>query len=190
MDFNSFFKSQPIIPSVSDSKDIPLAVKGNTCALLITHGSLFTLRDIVKEINEKHNKMVFVHIDLLEGFGKDRTTIEYLKKVIKVDGVVTTNPVLIQYAKSEGLVTMLRIFAHDSPALHRGIGIIHKTKPDMACIMPGTLCSEIYEDIAKLVKQPLIAAGLIKSNKQVRDILNSGVIAVNTSEKKLWGRSF
>ena len=190
MDFYSFFQSRPIIPSVSDSRDIYTAAKGHTGAVLITHGSIFNLREIVREISEKQNKMVLVHLDLLEGFGKDRTTIEYLKKVIHVDGIVTTNAVLIQYAKAEGLITMLRFFAHDSTALHRGIGIIHKTKPDMVCVMPGTLCSEVYAEITKLVKHPLVAAGLVKSNKQVRDILQCGVMAVNTSEKKLWGRSF
>lgn len=190
MDFYSFFKSRPIIPSVSDTRDISTAVKGHTGAVLITHGSIFNLREVVREIGENQHKMVLVHVDLLEGFGKDWTTIEYLKKVVQIDGIVTTNPILIKYAKSEGLNTMLRVFAHDSTALHRGVGIIHKSKPDMVCIMPGALCPDIFTNICKLVRQPLVAAGLIKTNKQVRDILQNGVMAVNTSEKRLWGRSF
>ena len=60
-----------------------------------------------------NNKIIFIHIDLSEGIGKDRSGIEYLSRS-GADGIISTRANLIRIAKEFGLLTVQRFFAYDS----------------------------------------------------------------------------
>lgn len=185
MNWYAFFENRPLIPSVVTCEVLPAATGNNVGAVLITKGTIFNIADMVREI-KKRGKLVFVHIDLVDGIGKDRVAIEFLHRELDVDGIATPNSTLIQFAKKEGLYTIQRVFAHDSPALEKGIEIARTTKPDLVSVLPGLILPYISKKLLSEIKQPIVAAGLIKTREQVEKILASGALAINTSEQTLW----
>ena len=74
----------------------------------IIFGLKVSLLDIEETIKKVHSvgKKIFIHIDLADGIGKDKTGVEYLAK-LGVDGIISTRAQLIRFANEVGLVTVL-----------------------------------------------------------------------------------
>ena len=143
------------------------------------------LSTIKTEVEKAHTcqKLVFVHIDLAEGIGKDREGLEFLKQ-IGVDGIISTKNQLIRFAKELSLFTVQRFFALDSTGLDSVNEMLHSVSPDMIEIMPGVL--------GKVIKRfangslPVIAGGLIETKTEVTEALSNGAAAVSTGKRELW----
>ena len=96
--------------------------------------------DIEEKIKVTHNmcKKLFIHIDLAEGIGKDRSGIEFVKR-LGVDGIISTRVNIIKLARESGLMTVQRFFIVDSRSVETTVEGIKASKPDMIEIMPGTV---------------------------------------------------
>lgn len=143
------------------------------------------LSTVAEKVSAAHNenKLVFIHIDLAEGIGKDREGIEFLK-TIGADGIISTKSQLVRIAKEMGLFTVQRFFALDSKGLD-GVGeMILGTSPDMIEIMPGVL-GKVIKRFSK-GSSPVIAGGLIETKAEVTEALSFGAIAVSTGKRELW----
>jgi glycerol uptake operon antiterminator len=81
------------------------------------------LKDTIDDIKQ-HNKTVFIHFDLVEGLGKDYKAVEYLKEVVKPDGIISTRNNILTYAKDLGMPCIERIFLLDTQALKTGLNSI------------------------------------------------------------------
>ncbi|MCJ7657353.1 MAG: glycerol-3-phosphate responsive antiterminator, partial [Candidatus Atribacteria bacterium] len=68
-DLREYFRVHPVIASIRNDSDFKYALKSKVTALFILHGDIFNLPQIMKEC-EKHNKLVFLHIDLIKGIGR------------------------------------------------------------------------------------------------------------------------
>ena len=97
--------------------------------------SLTEIKDVVNKVHSA-DKKIFVHIDLADGIGKDKTGIEYLAS-LGVDGIISTRSQLIKYANEAGLVTVQRFFALDSKGVESIGDMLETAKPDLIEIMPG-----------------------------------------------------
>ncbi len=114
-----YLKENPIIASIRNDSDFKYALNSKVTALFILHGDIFNLPRIMKECKE-HNKLVFLHMDLIKGIGRDKEGIIYLAKKELCNGIVTTKSNLINVAKKEGLIAVQRLFLLDSAALKTG----------------------------------------------------------------------
>jgi glycerol uptake operon antiterminator len=52
-------------------------------------------------------------------------------------------------------------------------------------IMPGVV-PKVITRISAQTKRPVIAGGLIETEEEVKEILNSGAAAISTGKKALW----
>jgi len=93
--------------------------------------------------------MVFLHMDLIKGIGRDKEGIIYLAKKKLCNGIVTTKSNLINIAKKEGLVAIQRLFLLDSAALKTGEQILKHNQPDAVEILPGIAAPYFIEHIYK-----------------------------------------
>lgn len=132
----------------------------------------------------KHNKTLFIHIDLAEGIGKDKAGLAYIRDC-GVDGIISTRAALIKYANEVGLKTVQRTFILDSQSIETAISML-KTKPDMAEIMPGIIAERVIKKLCSEMNIPVIAGGLIATIDEVNAAINAGAAAVSTGEKALW----
>lgn len=143
---------------------------------------LMSIPRIVAAVHEA-GKYIFIHMDLVEGLGRDRTAVKYIAQC-GADGIISTKAQLIRYAKECGLVTVQRFFALDSKGLESIDEVLRSSNPHLMEIMPGVIGKAIRRYSKTHV--PVIAGGLIQSKAEVTDALNCGAIAVSTGQAQLW----
>ncbi len=61
---------------------------------------------------KRKEKKAFIHMDFIEGLGKDQKAIDYINEVIGPDGIISTRSNHIKYARDIGLFTIQRFFSH------------------------------------------------------------------------------
>ncbi len=177
-------RKNPIIPAVRREQDIQEALLSEAVTIFILNGDIFNIKKMVDTIRES-GKNVFIHIDFLEGLGRDDRAIDYIAKVVKPTGIISTKSNSIKYAKKIGMFTIQRFFLIDSLSYETAIKTIHAISPDIVEIMPAvmpTVISRICRDIST----PVIAGGMIQTKEEIIEILKFGSIAASTGKKSLW----
>ncbi len=169
----------PVIAAVRDD-GFSDAISSSAEVIFYLKASLITVKERIDEAL-KRGKMIFVHIDLAEGIGKDRAGVSFLASC-GVTGIISTRSQLINYAKEEGLLTVQRFFALDS----QGVSNIRdiSESADIIEIMPGVI-KKVLERFAHSGAD-VIAGGLIETKDEVMMALKSGTVAVSTGRKELW----
>jgi glycerol uptake operon antiterminator len=179
-----YLESNPIIAAIRNESDIKAVIGSKVVVVFILSGNLLNIKNMTERIKSA-NKAVCIHIDLIEGLGKDHAAIDFLKEYVKPDGIITTRANLAKYAKHAGLFTIQRLFIIDSHSLMTGIKNVRETGCDAVEVMPG-IASKLIQRIKNNIDVPVIAGGLITTKEDVIDSLSAGVLAVSTSSKELW----
>lgn len=174
----------PIIAAIRNEKDLPEVAMSSSQLVFILHGSIMNIKPICDSLKAS-GKLVFIHIDMIEGLRNDMAGLEFIKKHADPYGIITTKPTNVKQAKQLGLSTIQRIFIIDSLSLETGIKNIKDVLPDAVEVMPG-IASKIFGVIEKEVPVPIIAGGLINDKKDVFEALGSGAVAISTSKRELW----
>ena len=169
----------PIIAAVRDD-GWEKAIASSAEVIFYLKANLLTVEKRIAEAIEK-GKTVFVHIDLADGIGKDKTGIEFLSKC-GVHGIISTRNQLINIAKDKGLMTVQRFFALDSQGLDSIRDIA--SSADLIEIMPGVVPKIIQR--FSLDGAAVIAGGLIETKDEVMTALTAGATAVSTGKNELW----
>jgi glycerol uptake operon antiterminator len=174
----------PIIAAVRDEADLDSSLEANTSIIFILKADIFNINGMVERIKHR-GKEAFVHLDFLEGLGKDHRAIDYIAEAIRPDGIITTSSSHVKYAKQKGLFTIQRFFMVDSLSFDTTIKTAGSTCPDMIEIMPGVIPG-VIQRLNEVIKIPIIAGGLITSKDDIIQILKAGAIGVSTAKKELW----
>ena len=171
----------PVIAAVRD-KLFDKALESPVDVIFLLGGDISTIAERIKAAKEAE-KFIFIHIDLADGIGKDKSGIRFLAEC-GVDGIISTKSSLIRYAKEMGLVTVQRFFAYDSHGVGSIEDVLNNTRPDIMEIMPGVIGKIIQRFAACNI--PLIAGGLVETRQEVTNALNLGAFAVSTGKEELW----
>ncbi|WP_343216162.1 glycerol-3-phosphate responsive antiterminator [Clostridium mobile] len=174
----------PIVAAVSNVKKLDEAIESPCEIIFLLTGDIFNLEDIIKKVKE-NGKNIYVHIDLVDGFSKNLTTLKYISKKTDADGIITTKSSFIRPAKEMGLFTIQRLFMLDSLSLDSGIESIKVTRPNAVEIMPGIM-PKITEKIYNETSIPIITGGLIMDKDDVIQNLKSGAVGISTTKKEIW----
>lgn len=175
------FERSPVIAAVQNNA-LNKALEAPVEIIFNLKVSLFEIEDSIKKVHSA-NKKIFVHIDLAEGIGKDKTGVEYLAK-LGVDGIISTRGQLIRYANEAGLITVQRFFALDSKGVDSIADMLDSAKPDLIEIMPGIASKVITRFATSGI--PVIAGGLIETKSEVTEALKNGAEAISTGKSELW----
>lgn len=171
----------PIIASFHE-KEFVHVLKSPPEILFDLKASLPTVK---QRIDAAHNagKYIFIHIDLADGIGKDKTAIEYLA-ACGVDGIISTRSQMIKFAKDAGLLTVQRFFALDTQGLDSIYDMLEVSAPDLIEIMPGVIGKVIERFSGGSI--PVIVGGLIETKAEVTEAILHGASAVSTGMPDLW----
>jgi glycerol uptake operon antiterminator len=131
------------------------------------------------------DKSAFIHIDFLEGIGRDAKAIDYIIQVIQPDGIISTKSSHIKIAKEKGMFTIQRFFLIDNKSYEMATNSVKSIQPDMIEIMPGVMPG-IIDRITRQLSIPVIAGGLISSKQDIMEVLKAGALAASTGKKDLW----
>lgn len=174
----------PIIGAIrhcdSDIDNIPQNIE----VVFLLSTSILTIQDRVSQLKDV-GKKVFVHIDLIDGLGRDNAAVKFIKDTVRPDGIISTKNNLLRYGREIGLVTVQRLFLIDSLSFETGINIIKNYRPDFVEVMPGIIPSAI-EELSKEIEQPIIAGGMLNKKHEIIQALNAGATAISTTNRSLW----
>ncbi len=177
-------EENPVIAAIRNEADLPEAILSPVSVIFLLHADIFNIQTMVNTIKEA-GKTVIIHIDFLDGIGRDNRAMDYICEVIKPHGIISTKNSTIRYAMEKGLFTIQRFFLIDSLSYENSIKTALAANPDMIEVMPGIM-PNIIQRITQQVPMPVIAGGLIESKETVIGILNAGAIAVSAGKKALW----
>ncbi len=175
----------PVIPAVRGVEETEEACRRGAAAVFFFKGDLFALREAIPRC-EAMGIPVYVHLDLIDGVGKDPAGIRLLREV-GATGVVSTRGPLLREARSAGLLAIHRVFMVDSEALRTGLAAVRGSEADFVEVLPGLVVPFVMRKLRQALSQPVIGAGLVTEPAQVEAILRAGAVGVSASAKRLWG---
>lgn len=177
-------EQNPVIAAIRDASDIEEALQSQVTTIFLLHADIFNIGELVRKIRES-GKSSMIHIDFLEGIGRDQRAIDYISEVIRPDGIITTKSSHIRYAREKGLFTIQRFFLVDSLSFDTTIRTVQVTQPDMIEVLPGII-PKVIRQITSQLSLPVIAGGLIETKEDIMEILKSGALGVSMGKKELW----
>lgn len=177
-------EDNPIIAAIRDEKDLDEALSSQISTIFLIHADIFNIKGMVDRVKEA-GKLVLIHMDFLEGIGRDNRAIDYICEVIKPDGIISTKSSHIKYAMSKGMFAVQRVFLIDSQSYDISVKTAQSIHPDMLEVLPGIM-PDILRRISKQVPMPVIAGGFIESKEDIMSTLGAGAIAVSTGRNNLW----
>lgn len=178
---NERLELSPVIAAIRDSK-WAAALASPSEILFYLEPHLTTVRARISEAH-KAGKLIFVHLDLAEGIGKDKEGVAFLADC-GADGIISTRAQIIRFAKELNLLTVQRFFALDSQGLDSILEMLKSSHPHYMEIMPGVIPKVLARFATGSI--PVIAGGLIEEKTEITAALSAGAIAVSTGSESLW----
>jgi glycerol uptake operon antiterminator len=86
VNINEALEENPIIAAIRDCRQWECAAKSSCGVIFMLCGNILNIEDIIKRIKEK-GKKVCVHLDFVDGLGKDNAAVEFLKRA-GADGII------------------------------------------------------------------------------------------------------
>ena len=178
----------PIICTIKSSKDLETALRDESPIIFILFGDILTISNIVGKAT-KAGKVVFVHIDLIDGLSSQSVAVDYLARHTGLTGIISTKGSIIKQAKAAGLLTIHRCFILDSLALEGVKKQLLFEYADAIEVLPGVM-PKIIKSLVHLSKKPVIASGLVMDKEDVIASLKAGAVAVSSSKPSIWRHNF
>ncbi len=182
--FSEMMKKNPLIAGVKDINNLDDALDTDCEIIFLLCGTIFNLKETVQKAKSR-NKMIFIHIDLVDGFSKDATALKYIHDEINPDGIISTKNSLLKAAKSLGMLTVQRIFIIDSLSIETAVKASQMINPDAIEILPGIM-PRITKKLSLNLDVPVIVGGLVSEKEDVIKAIESGALGVSTSSKEMW----
>jgi len=184
-EFIKLLKSSRIIAAIKDEDGLKKTLTSRCQIVFVLYGDIVSIPHIISRIKNSEN-IVLVHIDLIDGLSSRDVVVDYIAKKTCADGIISTRPNIVKYAKSHDLLAVQRFFIIDSLALDNISKQISQSA-DAIEILPGVM-PKIIKRIVKSVDKPIIAGGLIADKEDIINALNAGAYAISCSKWDILAR--
>ena len=182
--FRIILEDCPVIAAVKDETGLKECLYSESQIIFLLFGDICSVGRYV-EIAKSAGKMVFVHMDLINGLGNKEVAVDFIREHTGVDGIISTKPQLVKRAKELGRFGILRIFVIDSMAFGNIEKQCASLVPDAVEILLG-LMPKIIKKLCSTVNVPIIAGGLISDKEDVMNALNAGAVAISVTNQRVW----
>ena len=176
--------ANPIIAAVRRDEDVEAALCAPVGIVFLLQADIFNLAGLTERFRAA-GKDVLVHVDFLEGIGRDAKAIRYLAEVIRPSGILTTKSQHVKTAKEHGLFVIQRFFLIDHQSYDMAVHTVRTARPDMVELMPA-LMPAVIARFCRAVSAPVIAGGLISVKEEIVEILKAGALGASTGNPLLW----
>jgi glycerol uptake operon antiterminator len=181
--FTLALRANPVVPAVrGPDSALEAALAGDHPAIFVLGGDIFKV--LARVGAQSRRSQIYVNVDLVGGIAADASGLRFLSR--RVEGIISTHRHVIELSKASGLITIQRLFAIDSGAVERGLKLIRRAEPEFVEILPALAYCEIAEQYSKVLDVPVLAGGLLKSQRDISTILEAGALGVSTSHQGLW----
>ncbi|MDR1892598.1 MAG: glycerol-3-phosphate responsive antiterminator [Oscillospiraceae bacterium] len=175
--------ANPVIAAVQSGDAFEQALASGIDTIFLLHANIMALGAQLDAARAAQKK-VYLHVDLTDGIGKDKSGIRFIAS-LGANGVISTRGNLIRFARECGLAAVQRCFIVDSHSIDTAIESISQTRPYSIEVMPGVI-PRVIANFAARIDIPVIAGGLIDSKGDVAAALAAGAAAVSTGKQELW----
>lgn len=174
----------PVIPAVRNPDDFRLAMDSPSPGVILLFGDINTLPGLLEQAKQ-HKKRLVIHLDLVEGIGRDKAGIKFLGRM-GVTALITTKSHLAKIAREESMIVIQRLFLMDSEALKSGVQLLRGFKPDALEVLPGSIPAAAVQELSRTTGVPILAGGLMTTPADIQQAIANGICAVSTSRRELW----
>lgn len=174
----------PVIASVKDDAGLDAAIQSDVAVIFLLYGDVLTVGELVRRAHQA-GKVIFVHLDLVEGLAPREISVDFIARSTAADGVLSTKANLTKRAKELGLVAVQRFFLLDSMAIRNIEKHLGQDVSDLIEVLPG-LMPKIIRQVRLATGKPVIAGGLITDKEDVTGALSAGAVAVSTTNPDVW----
>lgn len=175
----------PVIAAVRDEAGLNEALAAPVRVVFQLAAELSRLQAVSAAAAEA-GKLLFIHLDFVEGLGKDEAGLAFLVRHARPAGVITTRTGLIQAARRAGVIPVQRLFLLDSQSLGTGLDAARHSKAEVVEVLPGIVPRAVSAVRSQLPNSLIIAGGLVRTETEVRKVLAVGAAGVSTSSGALW----
>ncbi|HKK96454.1 MAG TPA: glycerol-3-phosphate responsive antiterminator [Anaerovoracaceae bacterium] len=180
------FSKNVVAAAVRSEEDLQLAIESKVEVIFLLKSDILTLKSKIERIHNS-GKKICLHVDFMEGIGKDRSGINFIKN-LGTDYMSSTRTNLIRMGKDCGIVTIQRFFIIDSHSVSTAVDTVKQSKPDVVEVMPGVVTKKLKE-ISSLVNLPVIVGGLVETKAEIMEAIETGAKLVSTGNRDLWNVS-
>lgn len=184
MGFREILEDCPVIAAVKDEVGLKASLDSDSQIIFLLFGDICTVARYTGMVKEA-GKMVFIHMDLINGLSNKEIAVDFIKEHTGADGIISTKPQLVKRAKELKMFGILRIFVIDSLAFGNIEKQCASLMPDAVEILPG-LMPKIIRKLVRTVSVPIIAGGLISDKEDVMNALEAGAISISVTNQKVW----
>jgi glycerol uptake operon antiterminator len=177
-------EDSPIIAAVKDDAGLEKALASDCGIVFILYGTICDIGQIVARVREA-GKSAVVHLDLVSGMTAKEISVDFIRANTLADGIISTRPNVIHYARQLGLLAVQRFFVIDSRALENTYRQLEAAPPDIVEVLPGVM-PRIIAEISRKSRAPVIASGLIQDKKDITAALQAGAQAVSATNPDVW----
>jgi len=161
-----------------------LAVRDNLSGVFLLTGHIGVVKSYVELFLERQLP-VFLHLEKIGGLSTDIHGLDYLAKVIRPTGIITTKTNVVKNAKKLGLLTIQRFFLVDTEGLENIAKSLNQIEPDVVELMPARI-PEMIGKVKSFTALPVITGGLLFERSQALECLHHGAAAITSSKPELW----
>ena len=176
--------AQRIVPAIFNHKKLADFINSDLTYGILMNFQLAQLEDLIKQMKQ-NNKKVLIHSELIKGLASDEYGAIYLIQALKVDGIISSKPKVIETCKKRGVIGIYRFFVKDTISLKQSIDIGKRLKPQYVEILPAK-CYELNPEIKSQFHCDVLMGGLIKDTDLIDRCFIKGAFAVTTSDTELW----
>jgi glycerol uptake operon antiterminator len=174
----------PVIASIKDEDGLRSVLRAPCPVVFVLFGSVMTIHGIVASL-KKAGKVVFIDVDLLDGFSSKPVIIDFIKTHTQADGVLSSKSIMVKSAKAVGLLAIHRLFLVDSFSYNNVSKQVKISDPDAVMILPGCM-PRVISWIRDETALPLVAGGLVCDKDDVMGALSAGATAIASSNRDVW----
>lgn len=175
-------EDNPVILGINSESDFPLVENNESQIAFTLFGTISNIKDIIHRLKQT-KQLVFVNIDMIDGFSPRNSVIDFLKTT-ELDGIISSKPHILRYAKEQGYFTIHRFFILDSCSWRNIDRQLEISQADIINITPGW--TKIIKWTSERFSTPIISSGLVCDKDIVIENLNAGALAICTTNHDVW----
>jgi len=176
-------ENNPIMLGITNTDEFFKVKMNPSKVVCILFGNISNILELI-QILKSMKKIVFVNIDMISGLSSKNSVIDFLLSNTNVEGIISTKPHLLKYAKQKGLFTIHRFFILDSSSWRNIESQIKISNADIINITPGW--TKVIKWTVSKYKQPVLASGLVCDKTTVIESLKAGAIAICSTNHDVW----
>lgn len=178
-------KAHPVIAAVRDQQALTAAMAAPVQVIFLLATSIGRVAAEGAAVAEA-GKLLFVHLDFVDGLGRDEAALDFLVRGARPAGLITTRSGLVHAVRRAGTIPVQRLFLLDSQSVSTGLDAARNSKAEVVEVLPGIVPRAIGAVRSQLPGALIIAGGLVRTDQEITRALAAGASGVSTSAAGLW----